>query len=188
MCAAPMLALADTPLQIAPERPADAAAVERVVARAFGPGRFAKSSYRVREHARFRPELSFVARQGGTVVGTVRLWSICIGAAEALFLGPIAVDQDVRSEGVGGQLVEAALEAAARAGERAVLLIGDLGYFARFAFVQALDVALPGPADPRRVLVRVLAGEAPQGAVSGPPAPTPAPAARPAPRPAARAG
>jgi predicted N-acetyltransferase YhbS len=87
-----MLALAPAPLRLLPERPADAAAVEAVVARAFGPGRFAKVSYRVRERARFRPDLSFTAWQGPALVGTVRLWSIRIGDAPAIFLGPIAVD------------------------------------------------------------------------------------------------
>ena len=92
-----MTAPSDFRLQL--ERPEDAPAVERVVARAFGPGRFAKVSYRVRERARFRSDLSFAAWREGALFGTVRLWSIRIGEAPAVFLGPIAVDSEQRSGG-----------------------------------------------------------------------------------------
>jgi predicted N-acetyltransferase YhbS len=169
-----MLALADPPVRLTPERPADAAAVELIVARAFGPGRFAKVSYRVRERADFRPDLSVVARVGGEVVGTVRLWSVAVGGEPVVFLGPIAVERAHRSGGLGAALVRAAVSAAEAAGERAVLLVGDLPFFAPLGFVVADGVALPGPVDPGRVLVRVLSGESPAGRVSAPRATTPA--------------
>ena len=49
------------------------------------------------------------------------------------------------------------------AGHEAVLLVGDEPYFGRFGFHPAPGVRMPGPVDPRRVLVRGraegLAGE-----------------------------
>ena len=133
------------------ETAADAAAVEALVLAAFGPGRFAKTAERLRERAPVAT--GFVAREGATLLGSVRLWSITIGGTPALFLGPIAVAADNRRAGLGAELVQACLARAAGAG-RGVLLVGDAPYFARFGFVAAPDVRLTGPVDPRRVLWR----------------------------------
>lgn len=137
------------------ETAADADAVEALVLAAFGPGRFAKTAERLREGAAVAA--GFVARDGGDVLGCVRLWSITIGGAPALFLGPIAVAADNRRAGLGAELVQACLTWAAEKGQ-GVLLVGDAPYFGRFRFVAAPDVRLPGPVDARRVLWR---GDAP---------------------------
>ena len=145
-------------LVIAPEAPGEAAEAERLVDRAFGPGRYAKSAERLREHNHFIPELSYVAREGGRMVGTVRLWPVRIGEAKALLLGPIAVDPAARRRGLGAALAGRACTAAAEAGHERIVLVGDLGFFERTGF-EALEpgrIRLPGPADPRRVLVKAL--------------------------------
>lgn len=140
-----------TRLRIDPEAPADAPAVEALVLAAFGPGRYAKTAERLREGA--AAAAGFVARDGGRLVGSVRLWPIVVGGTPALFLGPIAVAADRRKGGLGGDLVQACLDFAAGA-ELGILLVGDLPYFGRFGFEPAADVRLPGPADPRRILWR----------------------------------
>lgn len=150
--------------QITPEQAGDAFGVEAVVNAAFGPGRFAKTAERLREGS--TPMAGFVAREGGRIVGAVRLWPILIGETRAAFLGPIAVGEAHRKGGLGAQLVEACLAAADAAGLPAVLLVGDSPYFGRFGFERATDVTLPGPVDARRLLVRVLKGAAPVGTVS----------------------
>ncbi|HYC75609.1 N-acetyltransferase [Brevundimonas sp.] len=133
------------------ELPADVLAIEALVLAAFGPGRFAKTAERLRERATVA--VGFVARDGATLLGSVRLWSITVGGRPALFLGPIAVAADNRRAGLGAELVQACLTWAADAG-RGVLLVGDAPYFGRFGFEAAPDVRLPGPVDPRRVLWR----------------------------------
>jgi predicted N-acetyltransferase YhbS len=142
------------------EQPQDAAAIEALLDRAFGPGRFTKVSERVRELAEFAPELSFCAWEDGRLVGVVRQWRVAVGETPVVFLGPLAVDQAQRSGGVGGLLVERACEAAEAAGEVAVLLVGDQPYFSRFGFAAgpARQARLPGPVDPRRVLARLFGG------------------------------
>lgn len=171
--------LASAPVvEILPERPADAAAVEAVIARAFGPGRRAKAAERLREGNTPRAELCFTAWVDGVLAGAVRLWTVHIGGRPIVLLGPIAVEAEHRSEGLGAALVEAAVAAADAAGERAVLLVGDLPLFGPLGFVRAENVTLPGPVDPARVLIRVLRGEAPVGAVTAPRATTPAAARR----------
>lgn len=147
------------------ETPADAADIEALLDRAFGPGRFAKTSERVREFADFAPELSFCAFEGETLLGSVRMWRARVGEQPIVFLGPLAVDADQRKGGLGARLAERACAAAAAAGEAAVVLVGDLEYFQRVGFERATGVTLPGPVDPRRVLARRLRPVTLEGAV-----------------------
>ncbi len=153
------------PVQIDLETPFDRSTLDRIIERAFGPGRFAKTAERLREGNTAVDGLSFVAREGGRVVGGVRLWPVRIGGSPALFLGPIAIDADRRDLGLGGRLVERACAAASEAGWNSVLLVGDEPYFGRFGFMRA-DVRLPGPVDRKRVLIRALNGDAPTGDVT----------------------
>jgi len=146
---------ASTPaLTLAHETPADAPAIEALLDRAFGPGRFVKVSERVREIADFAPELSFCAFEAGRLLGVVRMWRVAVGGRPAVFLGPLAVEAGDRRAGLGALLVERACEAAEAAGEPAVLLVGDEAYFQRVGFAVAPSVRLPGPVDPARVLCR----------------------------------
>jgi predicted N-acetyltransferase YhbS len=153
-----MIQLKTDPAPAAPslsrERPQDAGLVDALIDRAFGPGRFTKVSERVREFATFAPELSFCAWRGERLVGVVRQWRVRVGETPIVFLGPIAVDADERSGGIGGMLVARACEAAKAAGEAAVVLVGDAPYFSRWGFSADLAkaVAMPSPVDPRRVL------------------------------------
>jgi predicted N-acetyltransferase YhbS len=142
-------------LLIEMERPGDASAVDALVDQAFGPGRFVKTAERLREGSQPIAELSFVARLDGEVVGTVRLWPVEVAGVKLAFLGPIAIDRTRRSEGLGALLVERACAAAEELGWAGVLLVGDEPYFGRFGF-KRIKVALPGPVDARRVLLREL--------------------------------
>ena len=92
--------------------------------------------------------LSFVAIEGGRLVGTVRLWNVTAGPGRpALLLGPLAVQPDIRARGIGAALMQRALADAARLGHRAVLLVGDAPYYGRFGFSAEKTGALwlPGP-------------------------------------------
>lgn len=140
------------------ETPAHGPAIEGLLDRAFGPGRFAKVSERVREFADFAQELSFCALEGETVVGVVRMWRVAVGDQPIVFLGPLAVEASERRHGLGAMLVERACEASREAGEAAVVLVGDLPYFQRVGFDVAPNVAMPGPVDAKRVLSRRFAG------------------------------
>src|SRR5947209_10493345 len=62
--------MTDLSLTILPEADDDAAAIERLHERTFGPGRFAKSAYRLRERISHRLELSFTARVRTLLVGS----------------------------------------------------------------------------------------------------------------------
>ena len=150
------LAIEPQPPRLAPERPHDADAVERLVLRAFGPGRFAKAAERLREGRTPCPDLSVVAWDSDEAVGCVRMWTVKVGETPAIFLGPIAVEMDYRSHGLGAALIERACAAATEAGHTAIVLVGDLPLFGPHGFAPAPGVIMPGPVDQRRVLARAL--------------------------------
>jgi predicted N-acetyltransferase YhbS len=160
--------MADIPLLLEPETPDDAESIERLNERVFGPGRFAKTAYRLREEAEADLSLSFVARVGTLLVGANRMTPVVIGAAPALLLGPLIVEPVFRSQGIGEALVARSLEAARLAGARLAILVGDEPYYGRMGFKQAPPgrVQMPGPVDPARVLYCEIAPGAFEG-VSG---------------------
>jgi predicted N-acetyltransferase YhbS len=156
------LAAAPASPPIVTERPKDASAVDALILRAFGPGRFAKAAERLREGRAPRLDLSFVAWDGGRIVASVRQWTVKVGASPSIFLGPIAVETDYRSQGLGAALIERACEAVARAGCSTIVLVGDTPFFGPLGFVAAPHVLMPGPVDRRRVLARALQPSADQ--------------------------
>lgn len=147
------------PSSVRPEAPDDDPAIERLSETAFGPGRFARAAYRLREERPHEPALSFVAEVDGHMIGSVRLTKIAIGARPALLLGPLVVDPAWKDRGFGKLLVRTAVAAAREAGHRLVILVGDEPYYGPLGFRRVAPpgaVRLPGPVDPARLLVAEL--------------------------------
>ena len=146
--------MVDLPLILKPQTASDLAAIERLSERAFGPGRYARSAYRLREGVPADPALSFVACVGTFLVGSNQMTPIRCGDTPALLLGPLTVDPAFRSGGIGEALAQRSLDAAREAGHTLVLLVGDLPYYARFSFATVPEGKLTfcGPVDPARLL------------------------------------
>jgi predicted N-acetyltransferase YhbS len=144
----------DLVIKFFPMTAADEAQIEKLDERAFGPGRYARTAYRLREGVAPDLSLSFVARVGTLLVGANRMTTIMVGETPALLLGPLTVEPAFRSQGVGEALVKHSLDAARAAGHGLVLLVGDLDYYARLGFdrVARGKIVMPGPVDPDRVL------------------------------------
>ena len=62
-------AVSDLSFTILTERPEDAGPIERLTERTFGPGRYARTAYRIREQLGHRLDLSYTARVGTLLVG-----------------------------------------------------------------------------------------------------------------------
>ena len=153
-------------MNITIEQPHHAAAIDTLLDNSFGPHRAGKTVYRLRENVAPVPELSLVALEDDALVGTIRYWPILIGGVTpTILLGPIAVASDLRSGGLGAQLIRQSLNRASAAGWRSVLLVGDAPYYSRFGFTRdlTLDMSLPGPVD----LDRFLGLELVAGSLSG---------------------
>jgi predicted N-acetyltransferase YhbS len=145
-------------IRIAPEHPLHGPAVERVLDAAFGPGRHAKSSERVREFSSLDYKRSRVALSGAKLVGCCRIWPIAVGDTPALFLGPLAVQPGLQKGGLGAQLVEACIDACRDGRFPALVLVGRPNFFARFGFLPlpAGAVTMPAPTDPARLQALAL--------------------------------
>ena len=159
--------------EIRHETDGDEPILSQLSAEAFGPGRFTRSAYRVREGVPPVTALSLGAMLDGRLIGGVRFTAIRIGdRAGGVLLGPLIVDPAMAGRGFGKAMVEEGLAQARAHGFSFVLLVGDMSYFGRFGFrpVPPQQVTLPGPADPDRLLglelvSGALAGAA--GAVKG---------------------
>lgn len=149
-----------SPVIYMPELPEHDAAIEAINEEAFGPGRFARAAYKIREAGGHDPALSYVAVVDGEVIASVRQTPVAAGSGRALLLGPLAVRPDHKSQGHGRKLVAIALDAARAAGIPAVLLVGDEPYYGPLGFAKVVPrgrLTLPRPVDPERLLVCELA-------------------------------
>lgn len=144
---------------------------EVLLDRAMGLGRKRKSSEKLRRGRLPAEGLAFVARdEDGRVIGTVRLWNVaanCVrrGQADALLLGPLAVDPFFNGKGIGSALMNHAISEAKRLEHGAIILVGDAAYYKRFGFSadKTGELFMPGPFEK----ARLLALEFKDGAVDG---------------------
>ncbi|QOC94491.1 GNAT family N-acetyltransferase [Micromonospora craniellae] len=143
-----------TTLRLRPEDPADTGAVRRVLAAAFArPDVTTPPEVRLVDELRagdaWLPKLAMVAEYGGEIVGYALLTRVRVCAdgvnAPALVLGPVAVAPHRQRIGLGGAVVQAALEAATELGERLIVVLGDPAYYRRFGFSRADRMGLTSP-------------------------------------------
>lgn len=151
--------MTDLSITILPETEDDALAIERLHERTFGPGRFARTAFRIREGIGHDRVLSFTARIGTLLVGSIRLSPVRIGESKALLLGPLTLEPPFRDRGIGLALLQRALAEAKERGHTLIILVGDEPYYARVGFKRAPRgrVQMPGPVDPARLLFVELA-------------------------------
>ena len=148
------------------EQASDVVAREALLDACFGANRRQRTCQRLRDGRAPAEGLALSAVAQGRLVGTVRLWHVSAGGTRALMLGPLAVDETCRKLGVGAALITRALAAAKARGHRAVILLGDAPYYARFGFSTAKtgELSLPGPFERDRLLGLELSDGALDGA------------------------
>ena len=142
------------PFAIRAEKASDVVARETLLDACFGENRQMRTCQRLRDGRAPAEGLAFSAVANGCLVGTLRLWHVSAGGIPALVLGPLAVEASSRKLGAGAALMDHALAAATARGHRAVLLLGDEPYYARFGFSseKTAHLSLPGPFERRRLL------------------------------------
>jgi predicted N-acetyltransferase YhbS len=142
--------------EIRSEQAGDEGAIGALVDRCFGPGRYAKTAYRLREGVDPEAGLSFVAvkARDGLLLGSVRFWRVAVGGETSLLLGPLAVEPELRGKGIGISLMQRGIEQARALDFQTMILVGDEPYYARVGFARLAPgrVRMPGPVDPERVL------------------------------------
>lgn len=157
--AAPAAVVSALPVRVPTVRyatAADDAFVDELQAIAFGPGRFAKTAYRIRERFKIDPSLSLIAEVEGESCGSVWMTPISIGGRNGWMLGPLATHPNFRKLGAGKLLArEVSQRALARGDGEFVMLVGDRDYYCPLGWVPTTlgNIAFPGPVDPTRVLL-----------------------------------
>lgn len=129
----------DQDVRIRPERPADRAAVGRLLTAAFGRPAVAELADALRRGVSGEPcGVSLVADRAGELVGHLQLSRSWVDAAERLVpvevLSPLGVLPRYQRQGIGGRLVRAALADAERRQVPLVFLEGSPSYYSRFGF------------------------------------------------------
>ncbi|MEM6381765.1 MAG: N-acetyltransferase [Pseudomonadota bacterium] len=157
---------------LVPFDPTNAPDVDRLHASVFGPGRFARTAFRLREQAEPIASFCFTAMDRDNLIGAVTVSRIRVGADRGVLLGPLAVVPSQRERGVGRALLAKAVERAFLSGEPFVLLVGDKPYYEPFGFTPcaADQIVMPGPVAPDRLLVArgpLCADDMPKGVARG---------------------
>ena len=161
-------------MQIRPERPADAEAIHTLTVAAFQTVPYGDGSEgRVIDTLRANNALtlSLVAEEEGEIIGQVTFSPVTIDGQEGpwLCLGPVAVEPDRHSEGIGAALIREGLAQIAADGCELCVLLGNPSYYRRFGFEH--DQALfCGEGQPEAFQYLALSGEAPRGKVAFHPA------------------
>src|SRR5271167_658804 len=142
------------PFAIRAEKASDVVAREALLDACFGENRHLRTCQRLRDGRAPAEGLAFSVVAEGRLVGTLRLWHVSAGGIPALMLGPLAVEDCCRKLGVGAALIAHALAAARSRGHRAVILLGDAPYYARFGFSaeKTGELVLPGAFERERLL------------------------------------
>jgi predicted N-acetyltransferase YhbS len=148
-------------IQIVPATPADIPEIDTLLDAGFGPARRNRTAYRLRDNVAPLPALSFVARAGDALVGSLQCWplqlrSVTGAVLPLVLLGPVVTAADWQGQGIATRLMQAALAAADAGGAPPILLIGDAPFYGRFGFSATATAGwhLPGPVDPARLLLR----------------------------------
>src|SRR5258708_36115366 len=128
-------------LRLIRERARDDAAIEEMTAAAFGPDRFHKTVYRLREDVPPIKDLCFVALdQRGRLVASVRNWPILINERwPAILLRPLAISPELPGLGYGRALMRHAMAQARMQGHTRIILVGDPEHYNQLGFPR--DVA-----------------------------------------------
>jgi len=148
-------------IKILPAQAADLPEIDLLLDAGFGPARRGRTAYKLRAGVAPDPALSFVAREGAALVGSVQCWPLQLRSASgAVFpltlVGPVVAAADRQGQGIGTALMQASLAAIDALGRGPALLIGDAEYYGRFGFSAAATAGwqVPGPVERARLLVR----------------------------------
>ena len=105
-------------------------------------------------HPSLAAELTLVAELDGRVVGQVTSshgsltplpGDLPTGDRPVIGVGPVSVVPDCQGIGIGSALLRALVTAADRAGEPALVLLGEPAFYRRFGFVAASELGLLAP-------------------------------------------
>ena len=136
------------------EQAVDSVEINTLYAKSFGPGRWAKSTFRYREKYDHLLDISQVLTYQGKLIGSIRFWNILVNNENSLLLGPIVMHRDFRGQGFGKELLENSILNCKNLGHNLIILVGDLSYYSKVGFkrIGQKKILFEGPVNYERVL------------------------------------
>jgi len=126
---------------VRPERPGDVSVIRDLLASCFPTNGEARLVDALRGADRL--PVSLVADVGGVIVGYVAFSPVSSAkGAKGVGLGPIAVADQHRCQGIAGMLVREGMRACREAGFSWAVVLGEPAYYSRFGFHPASDCGL----------------------------------------------
>lgn len=144
--------------------------VDTLLDDAFGVDRHQRTAYLLRKGMHAIDHLSFGILDDNELVGSIQCWPIRVADAPLTLVGPVAVASYRQNAGLGTQLMQLMLDAT-QTNDAPMVMIGDPEYYGRFGFTaeSTSGWTLPGPWEPRRLLLRNPAMlELPENGTLGP--------------------
>ena len=142
-------------IQFSPLTGISADALNALLDDAFGTDRHMRTAYLLRKGMTAIDHLSFAILDSGVLVASIQCWPVRLDKAALILVGPVAVAARFQNSGLGKQLMQLMLEAATPQ-DPPMVMIGDPEYYGRFGFEAdgTSGWTLPGPWEPRRLLLR----------------------------------
>jgi predicted N-acetyltransferase YhbS len=142
-------------MDLVPLSSVNAADVEKLLDAAFGADRLKRTAYLLRRAMPVIRHLSFAVKRSSLVIGSIQCWPTAVGDVPLILVGPVAVAPDCQVQGIGRKLMHATLSAI-NPEDAPMVMIGDPEYYGRFGFYAdgTAGWTLPGPWEPRRLLLR----------------------------------
>ena len=130
--------------------------------KSFGPGRFARSVYRLREKNDRDTEFSYIYELNNQILSSISYYKTFLNNdINGLLLGPLAVDPEHRGKGYGVELVKYTIALIKKTmAYDFILVIGDYHYYEKFGFKKINNTfSFYGPVNSEKVLILLLKDE-----------------------------
>ena len=134
----------------------------KLLHKSFGPGRFARSVYRLREKNDRDTEFSYIYELNNQILSSISYYKTFLNNdTNGLLLGPLAVDPEHRGKGYGVELVKYTIALIKKTmAYDFILVIGDYHYYEKFGFKKINNTfSFYGPVNSEKVLILHLKDE-----------------------------
>jgi len=134
----------------------------KLLHKSFGPGRFARSVYRLREKNDRDTEFSYIYELNNQILSSISYYKTYLNNdINGLLLGPLAVDPEHRGKGYGVELVKYTIALIKKTmAYDFILVIGDYHYYEKFGFKKINNTfSFYGPVNSEKVLILHLKDE-----------------------------
>ena len=134
----------------------------KLLNQSFGPGRFARSVYRLREIKGRETDISYVNEKNNEILSSIQYFQTYLNQdLLGLLLGPLAVEPRYRGQGFGVELVKHTIQIIKKeTNYDFILVIGDNEYYKKFGFEKINhDLNFFGPVNIDKVLILDINGK-----------------------------